>query len=163
MSSGLSYRSAHVSARPRLALERLDDRNAPSSVLGNDIATPDWMPNPTNLPDWAFGASGNPHEQHNAPELNQKPKIVNFRVSVDAVLLATYSGTVEDEDAAGLTVMLTGEQGCLESGKQVITDANGNFTFTGTVREIEDAGWAYANVSDTQGQAADRKDFWVNL
>lgn len=151
-----------MSVRPCLALERLDDRNAPSSVLGNDIATADWMPDPTALPDWAFVAGSAAYGQGDASLLNQKPTIVNFRVSVGNGALATYTGTVQDENAAGLIVTLTGAQGCLGSGMQVTTDANGNFTFVGAVREMEDAGWAYANVSDPQGQAADQKEFWVD-
>lgn len=147
----------------RLALERLDDRTAPSSVVGNDVATSDWMPNPTTPIVWGILPDGGGLSPQGESSANQKPVIVNFRVVITAGSEATYSGTVQDENPAGLAVRLTGAQGCLGSGKTVITDANGNFTFKGAVRVMVDTGWAYADVSDAQGVPADEKDCWVDL
>ena len=140
----------------RLGLELLDDRNAPSSVAGNAVATADWLTAPKSA-DWlpAYGGSfdGGTGGQ---PPANTPPVINGFTVVLLNASVARYSGTVSDESPGGLTVHLTGAQGCLGDGRTAITDAEGFFQWDGPVRPTVDAGPAYADVSDAQGLNAER-------
>ncbi len=124
----------------RLGLERLDDRNAPSSLFGNAVATTDWMP-----------PSDTGSEYDTKPIGNKPPKIVNFVVSVGTGNFGTFSGTVQDENPAGLTVHITGSQTCLQpNGVFVTTDMNGNFTFGGQLY-AGDSGIVSAVTADAEG------------
>jgi hypothetical protein len=131
--------------RTRLLMEVLDARNAPSNLVGNDVANTDWMtPADSDAPPPVYG-----DEYQGA---NVAPKITNFKVTVGANNVATFSGTVVDEAAAGLTVTLTGPQGCLQpGGVAVVTDANGNFSWQGTVAPTVDTGTVKATVTDPHG------------
>jgi len=148
----------------RLSVERLDDRNAPSSLTGNDVASPSWMPDQTTPANWAVvptDPSGGQTSELAAA--NQKPQIVNFSVNVNTGGVATFSGTVrDDQSVSGLTVTLTGLQNCLTGGKTVTTDADGNFSWQAAVRPSLDAGWAFADVTDSQGLPAEQNSCWVN-
>jgi len=153
-------------ARPfRLGLERLDDRNAPSSLAGNDAASSDWMPTPDN--DSLPGYSLNESEESNpnpTPANNQKPVITNFSISVALNLTGRFSGKVVDEHPGGLTVILTGPQGCLNgSGQSVTTDADGNFEFVGQLVHVTDSGTVTVDTADTLGLPADQVAFSLTV
>jgi hypothetical protein len=150
-------------ARPfRLGLERLDDRNAPSSLVGNDVATADWMSATVSdsLPDYSVGNYGDPsHDPNRIPANNLKPEITNFLVTVENSVTGRFSGKVVDENPAGLNVTLTGPQGCLNGGQTVTTDAEGNFVFVGQLVTGVDCGVVNADAADAQGSPADRAEY----
>lgn len=139
----------------RLALEMLGARNAPSNVVGNSVASTDWLtaPEPADqLPAYSGtydGGSGGQSPPNNQPVIN------NFRVVLINGGLARYSGTVSDESAAGMSVVITGAQACLGNGKTVTTDAEGYFQWDGPVQQTVDAGPAYADTTDPQGLEAE--------
>jgi hypothetical protein len=141
----------------RLGLEVLDSRNAPSDIGGNAVASTDWMTDPTEgdkLPAYV-GYS------RNSPPANAAPVILDFKVSVGVGNVGKYTGTVQDEAPAGLTVTLSGAQDCIDPDVTVTTDANGKFTFQGQLRPTLDVGYAYADVSDAQGAAAQTASYMV--
>lgn len=147
----------------RLGLEMLDTRNAPSSVLGNSVASADWLAD-TDSSDWmpAYVGSYDVVPVTTAPA-NTKPVINNFRVQPLDGGIARYSGTVSDESPAGLSVRITGVQACLGDGQTAVTDAEGYFEWEGSVRTTVDAGPAYADVFDAQGLAADRVEYSLDI
>lgn len=141
-----------VSRSFRLGLERLDDRNAPSSLFGNAVASTDWMPQPD---------TDSPIDLQ--PYGNAKPKIVGFKVVIGPGGWATFSGKVVDEAAAGMPVILNGPQSCFDpSPVALITDANGNFSFVAQLG-AGDSGIATADTTDAQGLAADTAEYNVTL
>lgn len=148
----------------RLGLERLDDRNAPSSLAGNAVASTDWLPVATNdsLPDYSAASYSDPNPN---PDGNLKPVIGNFRVTVEPGFQGRFSGKVVDENPAGLTVTLTGPQGCLggAAGKTVTTDAEGNFVFLGQLVTGVDCGVVSADTTDAQGAAADTAEYVLTV
>jgi hypothetical protein len=147
----------------RLGLELLDTRNAPSSVVGNAVASADWLTDRDSF-DWMPAYVGKyDAEPVTAPPANTKPVINNFRVQPLDGGIARYSGTVSDESPSGLSVLITGVQACLGNGQTVVTDAEGYFQWEGSVRTTVDAGPAYANVSDAQGLAADRVEYSLDI
>jgi hypothetical protein len=148
-------------ARPyRFGLERLDDRNAPSSLGGNDVATADWLSADLNdsLPDYSVGSYGDTNPDP-IPVGNLKPEITNFLVTVEDTVWGRFSGKVVDENPAGLTVTLTGPQGCLNGGQTVTTDAEGNFVFVGQLVTGVDCGVVSADTADAQAMPADGAEY----
>jgi hypothetical protein len=140
----------------RLGLELLGARNAPSSVVGNAVASADWLTAPESA-DWMPAYVGSYDGGTNGqPPANAKPVINGFIVRAVDGGVARYSGTVSDENPAGLSVVITGTQACLGDGQTVLTDAEGHFQWDGPVQPTVDAGPCYADVSDAQGLAADR-------
>lgn len=140
--------------RTRLALERLDDRNAPSSLIGNAVATTDWLgQTPKDDPPTYFGETN--------PGTNLKPVIVNFSVVIQTGNWGVFTGTVQDENPGNLTVTLTGAAQCVANGVTVTTDASGNFVFEAQLRPVLDGGKVYADVSDAQGLAADSASYLI--
>jgi hypothetical protein len=147
----------------RLGLERLDARNAPSSVVGNAVASADWLPPPDatgQMPAYVGPDVGGSGAQ---PVPNGKPVINNFTVVLLNGGVARYSGTVSDENPAGLSVQITGAQGCLGDGRTVTTDAEGYFEWDGAVRPTVDTGLAYADVSDAQGLEATTAESYLTV
>ncbi len=148
----------------RLGLERLDDRNAPSSLGGNDVATADWMSATAgdSQPDYRVGGYSDPTTNQNG---NQQPVITNFMVTVEDGWSGRFSGKVVDENPAGLTVTLTGPQGCLggQAGRTVTTDAEGNFVFVGQLTTGVDCGVVSADTADAHGLAADTAEYALTV
>ena len=148
----------------RFGLERLDDRNAPTALAGNAVATTDWLPASLtdSLPDYSAASYGDPNPN---PDGNLKPVIENFRVTVESGFMGRFSGTVVDESAAGLTVTLTGPQGCLggAAGKTVTTDAEGHFVFVGQLVTGVDCGVVSADTTDALGAAADTAEYVLTV
>lgn len=141
----------------RLGLEVLDRRNAPSDLGGNAVASTGWMPDTTEgdeLPAYVGYSRNN-------PPANAAPTIVDFKVTVGVGNVGQYSGKVVDEAASGLTVTLSGVQDCIDPDVTVTTDADGKFTFQGQLRPTLDTGYAYADVSDAQGLAAQTASYMV--
>jgi hypothetical protein len=145
-------------APTRLGLERLGDRNAPSSLVGNAVATTDWLiPKEVSPLPAAYIAKGTP------PAQNQPPAFASFEVVVGSGSVGTFRGTVTDENPANLTVTLSGAPLCVQNGVTVTTDANGNFEFQGNLRTVLDCGRVYADVSDAQGLAAESAEFLLDV
>lgn len=147
----------------RLGLELLDDRNAPSPVAGNAVASADWLTTLESadwLPAYVGSYDGGTGAQSPA---NTPPVITGFSVVLLNASVARYSGTVSDESPGGLTVRLTGAQQCLGDGRTVTTNAEGFFQWDGPVRPTVDAGPAYADVSDAQGLNAERVDSTLDV
>ncbi len=134
----------------RLGLERLDDRNAPSS-FGNAVATTDWMPQDTDS------------QIEIQPIGNAKPKITGFKVVVGAGKWGTFSGKVLDEAPGGLTVHITGPQACLQpNGVFVTTDANGDFTY-GAQLFAGESGIVSAVTADAEGQVSNTAEYNLTI
>lgn len=145
-------------ARTRLGLECLDDRNAPSSLVANSVATTDWLFQP------ALGQLSNTHASYsNSGGQNQKPAIVGFEVVIGSGSVGTFRGRVLDENPAYLTVTLCGAPLCVSGGTTVTTDAYGNFEFQGNLRPVLDSGTVYADVTDAQGLAAETAEFVLDV
>lgn len=142
----------------RLGVERLDDRNAPSSLAGNDVATTDWVSAAGDQSQTDFSLGGYT-ETINLPPGNKKPVITNFVVTVETGWTGRFTGKVVDENPGGLVVTLTGQQGCLAGGRAVTTDADGNFVFLGQLVHGADCGVVSADTVDVEGLPADGAEY----
>ena len=140
----------------RLGLERLDDRSAPSSLVGNAVATTDWLDQTPkdDLPAYRGESDSG---------TNEKPVIVKFTVTVQSGNWGVFTGTVLDENPCNLTVTLTGVAQCVADGVTVTTDASGNFRFQANLRPALDCGMVYADVSDALGAAADPAEYRIDV
>jgi hypothetical protein len=78
------------------------------------------------------------------------PEIVSFSTNVDGNNMLTVTGSVADEDPAGLTVVIT----FLEDQTDVTTDSHGDFTWQKQLEE-EDEGWLDAFTQDRGGQESE--------
>lgn len=124
--------------RVRLGLEWLDSRIAPSGY------------NPDSYPD---SEPDDPPEVivYGDPQANAAPQIVNFVASAGIGGIWEFSGQVLDESPGGLTITFGGEPETLQ-GVTVVTDANGFFTLTISLRtDGSDDGTATVRTSDAQG------------
>src|SRR5262245_2681100 len=93
-----------------LRLESLEWRDQPSDLTGSDLTPPPLL-----------SATAE-------PPVNNPPLIVDFGCEEISPGLFVFSGTVIDEDPAGLTVTFTGDIPTL-NGRTVLVDEDGTFTF----------------------------------
>ena len=169
----------------RLGLELLDLRNAPSSLTGgNAVASTDWLAasQPLGLlPALSAAATGSNQSQLTVPpsppsppppfppcpggDTNTKPDIQNFKVTWLVGWVGHYTGEVVDEHEEGLKVVLDGAQDCIMNSVTVTTNEWGEFHFEAQFNPVNghDNGFAYANVKDNKGVAADEERYLVYL
>jgi hypothetical protein len=121
--------------RARLSLEALDGRFCPD---GNDATNP----------------SGTLYLVTTPPDVNAPPEIINFTAVEISSGVVNISGTVVDEDPAGLTVTFQGPQTAI-NGKTVTTASSGTFSLTVTLAiDGSDDGMVSAQTVDRAGLAS---------
>lgn len=137
--------------RVRLALESLDDRLAPSSLIDTGIA------DPTAINFLPFSSqTGTATSTLIATTVvggvvSTPPQVVNFTGVMILGGLYELSGDVIDVSPGGLTITFGGEPDTLR-GMTVTTDANGHFELTKLLRtDGSDSGVVSAQTVNAQG------------
>lgn len=135
-----------------LRLEYLEDRNGPSLLVGYpDVATTGLMSQkdetPTAPMEYSPPADTEPVVGEPA---NQPPKVIDFTATLDDGMW-TFTGTVSDENPAGLKVTFGGSFAPM-NGQTAVTNANGQFTIT--VPADGSGGRVSAGTADAQGLAS---------
>ena len=141
-------------SRVRLALEALDLRLSPSSLIGTFADEP--VPPP---PDPSTPIVTSPADEDGevifvvgAGRVDAAPQIANFTAVAVAGGLWRFTGDVIDEAPGGLLITFGGEPASLQN-MTTTTDANGQFDITVLLHtDGSDNGLASAQTADAAGQ-----------
>ena len=155
-----SYRHMHgpstTRSRVRLALEALDLRLSPSSLIGT-IADDPVLPPPDPAPPIVApptDGGGSVLFIVGAGRVDAAPQLVNFTAVAVAGGLWRFTGDVIDEAPGGLLISFGGEPVSLQ-GATTTTDANGHFDITLLLHtDGSDNGLASAQTVDVVGQSS---------
>lgn len=142
----LRFASQPASFRARLALESLDPRLSPSSLLQTGFSDPTTLSLQEETSPVLIGTP--------ITDVQTAPVIVDFKAILVVGNLFRFTGSVEDAAPGGLTISFGGEPESLQ-GKTVTTDANGNFDMSILLKvDGSDTGTASAQTVNAAGQSS---------